>query len=88
MDTKKSIKDYNISYANHYVFASIPLYYFSSQPLIKMLKTGGYWEHEGSMVVNLGLEVDFNKKKVEYSGDLRKAMTAVMMAYLEATYPE
>ena len=40
------------------------------------------------MVVNLGLEVDFNKKKVEYSGDLRKAMTAVMMAYLEATYPE
>ena len=53
-----------------------------------MLKTGGYWEHEGSMVVNLGLEVDFNKKNVEYSGDLRKAMTAVMMAYLEATYPE
>ena len=53
-----------------------------------MLKIEGYWEYKASLVTNLGLKVEFDKKKAEYSGDLRKAMTAVLMAYLEKTYPE
>ena len=61
---------------------------FGSQSLIKMLKIEGYWDYETSLVTNLGLKVEFDKKKAEYSGDLRKAMTAVLMAYLEKTYPE
>jgi len=43
LDTKKSIKDYGINYNNSEVFAAIPPYFFGSQSLIKLLKTGGYW---------------------------------------------
>ncbi len=63
LDLKKSIKDYNISYGNNEVFAVIPAYFFGSQGLIKMLKTGGYWEYEPSVVTNLGLDAQFLLKK-------------------------
>lgn len=55
LDPKKTLKDYNIKYGNSDVIASIPQYYFSSQPLIKLMKTSGYWEYDNKIIVNLGL---------------------------------
>ena len=55
LDPKKTLKDYNIKYGNSDVVAFIPEYYFSSQPLIKLMKTAGYWEYDNKIITHLSL---------------------------------
>jgi hypothetical protein len=46
------------------------------------MKTGGYWEYDNKIVYSLSLEDQFKIQHKEYNGDVRKAMTAVIVDYL------
>jgi hypothetical protein len=43
LDPKKTIKDYNINYGNHEIYAIIPDYFFGSKGILKLMKISGYW---------------------------------------------
>ena len=43
LDPKKTLKDYQITHANYEIYALIPDYFFSSQGILKLMKTAGYW---------------------------------------------
>ena len=88
MDPKKTIKDCGISHNNCEIHAAIPAYFFSSQAIIKLMKVGGYWEHDQKMINDLELTEKFKNKLKEYGSNEKKATTAVMVDHLEATYPD
>jgi ubiquitin-like protein Nedd8 len=87
LDPKKTIKDYGINYSNCDVIACIPEYFFGSQGLIKLMKVDGSWEYNQEIIVNLQLDGKFQAKREDYNGNQKKAMTAVMVDYMETTYP-
>ena len=88
LDPRKTIKDYGISHTNTEVYAIIPEYFFGTQAIIKLMKIGGYWEHDQKIIEDLSLLEEFKEKLEEYGKNPKKAMTAVIVNYLEETYPE
>ena len=69
MDPKKTIKDCGISHNNCEIYAAIPAYFFSSQAIIKLMKVGGYWEHDQKIINNLELTEKFKNKLKEYGNN-------------------
>lgn len=55
LDPRKTIQDYGLCYNNSEVKAIIPEYFFGSQAIIKMMKIGGYWEHDQKIIEDLNL---------------------------------
>ena len=47
------------------------------------MKIGGYWEFDETMLRNLNLTEPFKLKLKEFGNNQKKAMTAVMIDYLE-----
>jgi hypothetical protein len=43
LDPKKIIKDYNINYGNNEVHVAVPLFFFGSQYIIKLMRVAGFW---------------------------------------------
>lgn len=52
------------------------------------MKINGSWEYDEQMVENLNLIALFRTYLKTYNENRRKAMTAVMIGYLEKEYPE
>ena len=46
IDPRKTVRDCGLSYNNCQVYAAIPAYFFGTQPIIKLMKVGGYWEYD------------------------------------------
>ena len=82
-----TIKDYGINYNNSEIFAVIPLYFFGSTAIIKLMRIAGYWEYDEEMLVNLNLKDICKNKTKDHGGNQKKGMTAAMIGYLEKTYP-
>ncbi len=52
------------------------------------MKIDGSWEHDNNVLFGLNLENRFTDKSKEYGGNKKKAMTAVMIEYLESRFPD
>lgn len=56
LDPTKTIRDYQLSYNNHEVYAAIPNYFFGSHAIVKLMKVGGFWEYDKDILKNLDLD--------------------------------
>lgn len=88
LEPKKTIADYAITPQNYEIDAEIPSYYFGSQGIIKEMKVSGYWELNEDMLVGLEILTAYQTALPKYNSNPRAAMTAVIIEYLEATFPE
>ena len=62
LDPRKTIKDYGICSHNSEIYAIIPEYFFGTQAIIKLMKIGGYWEHDQKIVEDFNLLELFKQK--------------------------
>ena len=69
LDPRKTIGECGISHNNCEVYAAVPAYFFGSQPIIKLMKIGGFWEHDQKMIDNLDLTQEFKEKLTEYGNN-------------------
>lgn len=70
------------------MYALIPGYFFGSNEIVKLMKIDGSWEYNEEMLNNLNLGDKFKVEVAQHQGNKKKGMTAVMVAYLETTYPQ
>jgi hypothetical protein len=87
LDPKKTISDCGISHNNCEVYAAIPAYFFGTTGIVKLMRVAGYWDFDQEILNDLDLTDRFNLKLKEYGENQKKAMTAVMIHYLETEYP-
>ena len=88
LDPKKTIEDYGINPQNYEIDTNIPTYYFGSQGIIKEMKVSGYWELNEDMLIGLEILTAYQTALPKYNNNPRAAMTAAIIDYLVATFPQ
>ena len=89
LDKKKTIGEYGIVMnGNKQIIADkIPEYMFNSREIVKKMKINGEWVFDEEMAKNLGLLPIMEKHKEKYGESTSQVMTAALVEYLKAKYP-
>jgi hypothetical protein len=69
------------------VYAIVPEYFFGSQGVLKLMKIAGYWEYDEQMLREFKLFEKFPERMLEFGKNERKAMTSLIVEYLESKFP-